>query len=298
MKKFSGIFSALPTPFNKGEVDSDSLIRLIKYQLQNGIDGFVVSGTTSESPCLSLDQKEAILKLVKKEVPSDFPIIVGTGSNNTLNSIEQSKLAQSQGASAVMCVVPYYNKPPQRGLYDHFYKINEAIDIPIILYNVPSRTITSLSVDTIVQLSKLKNIVGIKEASGDMNFDSKVINSTGSDFLTVSGDDPSFIQFLSTGGDGIISVISNLIPKEFVSIFKNYKKGNIKKAKDIFNRVKPLIEGLNFDSNPIPIKAALNIFGLFETREVISPLAEALEDDVLKLKEVMYDVIGKENFYG
>ncbi len=298
MKKFSGIFSALPTPFNKGEVDSDSLIRLIKYQLQNGIDGFVVSGTTSESPCLSLDQKEAILKLVKKEVPSDFPVIVGTGSNNTLNSIEQSKLAQSQGASAVMCVVPYYNKPPQRGLYDHFYKINEAIDIPIILYNVPSRTITSLSVDTIVQLSKLKNIVGIKEASGDMNFDLEVINSTDPDFLTVSGDDLSFIQFLSTGGDGIISVISNLIPKEFVSIFKNYKKGDIKKAKDIFDRVKPLIEGLNFDSNPIPIKAALNIFGLFETREVISPLAEALEDDVLKLKEVMYDVIGKENFYG
>ena len=298
MKQFSGIFSALPTPFIKGEVDSDSLIRLIKYQLQNGIDGFVVSGTTSESPCLSLDQKADILKLVKKEVPSDFPVIVGTGSNSTLNTIEQSKLAQSKGASAVMCVVPYYNKPPQRGLYDHFYKINEAIDIPIILYNVPSRTITSLSIDTIVKLSKLKNIVGIKEASGDMNFDLEVINSTGSDFLTVSGDDPSFIQFLSTGGDGIISVISNLIPKEFVSIFKCYKKGDIEKAQSIFDKVKPLIEGLNFDSNPIPIKAALNIFGLFKTREVISPLAEALEDNVLKLKKIMYDVIGKENFYG
>ena len=191
--------------------------------------------------------------------------------------------------------MPYYNKPPQRGLIKHFTQISRAVDdIPIILYNVPSRTITSLSVETIVELSKLGNVIGIKEASGDMKFDSKIITSTSKDFLTLSGDDGTFFKFLDVGGDGIISVVSNVIPKEFSSMFKLHKEGKKKEAKALFNKIKPLIVALNFDSNPIPIKAALDICSLFKTREVLSPLAPALDEDVCKLKKVMSKVLDRE----
>ncbi len=292
---FSGVFSALPTPFNGGEVDFTSLIRLVQHQLDNDIDGIVVMGTTAESPVLSLKQREAIFQVVDERVSSKVPIVVGTGSNSTQDTIEKSKIARNWGADALLCVVPYYNKPPQRGLLNHFSAISKAVsDIPIILYNVPSRTVTSLNLETIVELSKLGNVIGIKEASGDMKFDAQIIKSTNKKFLTLSGDDPSFFKFLETGGDGIISVVSNVIPREFSSVFKLYKEGNVKEAKTLFSKVKPLIGALNFDSNPIPIKAALNICALFKTKEVVSPLADALENDVLKLKKVMSKVLKME----
>lgn len=285
---FSGVFSALPTPFNDGEIDFTSLIKLVQHQLHNDINGVVAMGTTAESPVLTMNQRETIFKVVDDSVSSKVPIVVGTGSNSTEDTIKKSKLARQWGADALLCVVPYYNKPPQRGLLNHFTQVSRAVDdIPIILYNVPSRTITSLSLETIVGLSKLGNVIGIKEASGDMKFDSKIINSTSKDFLTLSGDDGSFFKFLEASGDGIISVVSNVIPKEFSSIFRLYKKGAKKEAKALFNKVKPLIDALNFDSNPIPIKAALNICSLFKSRELKGPLASALDSDVLKLKKVM-----------
>ena len=290
--KLSGVFSALPTPFKDGEVDYTSLIKLVHDQLKNGIDGFVVMGTTAESSAIPMRQKESIFDIIKLQCSDDFPIIVGTGTNNTKDTIDKSRKAISWGASAVMCVVPYYNKPPQRGLLEHFSKISAALeDTPVLIYNVPSRTITSLTTETIKSLSEFKNVIGIKEASGDMNFDSDIMKSVGKDFSYLSGDDLSYLQFLEIGGNGIVSVASNIIPKEMKSIFTSYKDGKAKEATSLFNQIKPLLEALTFESNPIPIKAALNINGIFSTSEVISPLSQALDDDVKKLKSVMSEVI-------
>lgn len=207
---FNGAISALVTPFLNGEVDYTSLEKLVAYQLDNGIKGFVVNGTTAESPTLTSAEVSKIFSMVRAQAGVNFPIILGTGSNSTAKTVEATKKASELGANAALVVVPYYNKPPQRGLVEHFKAVAKESEVPVILYNVPGRTITGMTVDTIAELAEVKNILGIKEATGDIKFDQELMARMPKNFLMLSGDDPTYIDFLKSGGKGIISVMSTV----------------------------------------------------------------------------------------
>ena len=294
MHTFKGVFTALATPFKDNQIDVLSLQKLVKYQLTEGIYGLIVLGTTAESPTLTGEERKQIFDIVQSEVSGQVPLIVGVGSNNTVDTIKKAQEAMKWGADALLCVVPYYNKPPQRGLLHHFQRIDEAVDIPILLYNVPSRTITSLSLETIMSLSKCKNIIGVKEASGDIPFDKKLMNAVSSDkdFIMLSGDDNTFDAFMEIKGDGIISVISNLLPAKTVEVYNAYIKGDIDKGRSKFQELKRYIDLLNFDTNPIPIKAALYLSKIISSPQMRSPLLppedtqlQKLNEDLIKLKQ-------------
>ena len=210
---FSGVFTALITPFKGGAVDWNSLKRLVHAQLDGGIKGFVINGTTAESPVLEESERDEIFRFIRKEVGTEFPLVMGTGSNSTAKTIRDTKRAQELGAAGVLVVVPYYNKPPQRGLFQHFQKVAECTSLPVMLYNVPSRTITRLELDTVVELSRISNIVGIKEASGDIGLAKNLVEQCEPGFLVTSGDDGSFIDLVGAGGRGIISVASHIMPR-------------------------------------------------------------------------------------
>lgn len=271
MKSFDGVFTALITPFRGGEVDYDSLKRLVRFQLDNKINGFVISGTTAESPALTEREKEKIFSFIKSEVSGQVPLIVGTGTNSTNSTIELSRAAESWGADALLTVTPYYNKPPQRGLVEHFKAVAQAVSIPVILYNVPSRTITALSLDTIKALSEVKNIIGVKEASGDVEFGRNVYQRCGSDFLITSGDDGTWLQLCAVGGRGTISVLSHLIPGRMVQQLEQLRRrepGVMQEAE----KYNDLIKLLFVEANPIPVKAALKMMGVIASDELRLPL--------------------------
>lgn len=288
MQTFRGVLTALATPFKDQQVDEPSLKRLIKHQMDGHVQGLVVMGTTGESPTLSPKEKKQIFHQVQSEVAGQVPVIVGVGCNNTRATIERSKEAAKWGADGLLCVVPYYNKPPQRGLLHHFQQISQAVpETPLILYNVPSRTITSLSLDTIKTLAQCKNIVGIKEASGDMAFDRNLIQGVGDGFDVVSGDDGSFDFFMELGGQGIISVISNVFPSETVAVYQAYVKGDLHKGRLLFQSLKNVINILNFDTNPIPIKVALYLSGIFSTPDLRSPLYVPTEQKIQDVRKLI-----------
>lgn len=264
--QFKGVFSALLTPFYNGKVDFVSLEKHLQYQIDNGITGFVVNGTTAESPTLSWSEVEQIFKCVKK-LSGKMPVIVGVGSNSTEKTTETTKKACALGANAVLAVVPYYNKPPQRGLVLHFSEVAKASDVPVILYNVPGRTVTSLSLESIVSLSENKKIIGIKEASGDMDLANKLQQSTPKEFIKLSGDDATYLQFLKLGGDGIISVMSNIITKQCVQWTKNPTESD-------FLPYLKFINGIYAEANPIVPKWMLYKMGIFKSPEMRLPLTE------------------------
>lgn len=259
MKKLTGIFTALITPFVKGEVDYKSIEKITRYQLDRGVDGFVINGTTGESPTLSVEERNKIFQLMKRICPAGTPLIMGTGSNSTAQTVESSRDAEKQGADACLVVVPYYNKPTQAGLLEHFQTVASCVNIPIILYNVPGRTITSLEIGTIEKLSQHPNIVGIKEATGDIEFAKLIREKCGPEFILLSGDDGTFEKFMEHAkGDGVISVASHILPREM----KNLEiQGN-----------KELIDLLFVEANPIPLKMALYLMGLIESPELRLPL--------------------------
>jgi 4-hydroxy-tetrahydrodipicolinate synthase len=273
-----GIITAIVTPFKKGEVDYASLKKLTKYQLEGGVDGIVVSGTTGESPTLTADEKEKIFKFIKAEVSGEAAVIMGTGSNSTLETIAATKKAERWGADAALVVVPYYNKPPQEGLYQHFEKVAENTKLPVILYNVPGRTVAALSVDTIVRLSDISNIVGIKEATGDVEFAEAILKKATKDFYVLSGDDVTYLDLYDAGAEGVISVLSNILPKE--------TKAWTKKRKNFDNYI-PFIKNLFVEANPIPIKMALYWKGLIASPELRLPLVELSESAQKVLKKEM-----------
>ncbi len=284
-----GVISALLTPFDGGKVDLPSLSKLVDYQLKNNIDGFVVNGTTAESPTLEWSEVVSIFKTVKNVSTDKLPIIIGTGSNSTAQAIETTKKACDLGADAILVVVPYYNKPPQRGLVQHFTKIADASSAPVILYNVPSRTITSLSEESVAELSKHKNIIGIKEASGDMTFDEKIFRQVPADFIKFSGDDGTYASFLKLGGDGIISVMSNIITAKCAEWTKLSRDQRWNDLETDFSGHQKLISSMYSESNPITPKWMLYKMGLFKSAEMRLPLAELdsrLHEPILKvLKE-------------
>lgn len=270
--KFNGVISALPTPFLNGAVDMKSFVRLVEYQLKNGINGFVVNGTTAESPTLSWSEVEALYKITREISGTRVPIILGTGSNSTADTIETTKLAADMGADAALVVVPYYNKPPQRGLEAHFRAVADSTKLPIILYNVPGRTITAMSIETIINLSSVKNIVAIKEASGDISFDQQLKSKLPGEFTLLSGDDPTYIDFLKLGGNGVISVMSNAITAPCAQWTELAKGAQWESLTTDFARYKNLISLMYVEANPIPLKWMLYKMGLFTSAEMRLPL--------------------------
>lgn len=286
MKDFTGVFTALITPFKDGNVDDASLKKLVRFQLDRGVQGFVVNGTTAESPCLSKKEREHVFKIVEAEVAGQAPLIMGTGSNNTRDTVEATRDAAFLGANAALVVVPYYNKPPQRGLEQHYRTIAEASDIPVILYNVPSRTIAKLELETIVTLSHVKNIIGIKDATGDIDLARKTLSKSKDGFMVTSGDDATYLDLVMEGGHGVISVASHIMPKEFVSWYrKAHATDNGWKAD--FDKAKSLIDYLYVEANPIPVKMALALMGVIATPEMRLPLTPLIEPFTTELKSRM-----------
>lgn len=273
MKNFKGVITALITPFQNGEVDYKSLERLVDFQIKEGVQGFVINGTTAESPTLTASERAGIFRFIKERVSSDFPLIMGTGSNSTAKTIEESKDAEKLGADAILVVVPYYNKPPQRGLLEHFKAIADATQIPNILYNVPSRTITFLELETIKKLSEHPNVLGIKEASGNIELDQQIRKACGESFLMLSGDDGTYDEFMAAGGDGVISVASHIMPQ----VMRDQK------ARE--NR--ELIDLLFVEANPIPVKKALHLMGIIQSPECRLPLVTLADVHAEKLKKMM-----------
>ncbi len=284
MKKFGGVSTALITPFQKGEVDYSSLKKLLKFQLDSGIQGFVVNGTTAESPTLTTEERVKIFKFVQGEVAGQVPVIMGTGTNSTAETVVRTQEAADLAASAALVVVPYYNRPPQAGLLAHFKKVAENSDIPVILYNVPSRTVAKLELDTILKLSKEEKIVGIKEATGDIHFAGKIKSGVSKEFTLLSGDDSSFAHFINAGGDGIISVGSHIFPREFVTL-QAREAGSDKK----FEASLMTINNLYLEPNPIPVKMALFLMGIIASPEMRLPLTPMSEELIPKLKASMVE---------
>jgi 4-hydroxy-tetrahydrodipicolinate synthase len=272
---FEGVITALITPFNKGEVDYPSLKNLLRSQLDNGIDGFVIHGTTAESPTTTDAEKEKIFQFVKSEVSGQVPLIVGTGTNSTQDTISKSQKAEKWGADALLVVVPYYNKPPQRGLHEHFTKVANSVEIPTILYNVPGRTITSLELDTIVSLSENKKIIAIKEATGDIEFGAKIISKVRKDFHVLSGDDKTCMALAAKGGKGVIAVVSHLISGKMQDTYRKIKSGDSDVSKGAlknYEKFFPLIDSMYLEANPIPVKYALKKVGTLASEEMRLPL--------------------------
>lgn len=290
MKNFRGTFTALVTPFKNDKVDYASLDRLVKQQLDAGVDGFVINGTTAESPTLTSFEVAEIFKHVRSLCGDKVPLIMGTGSNSTAKTIEDSKKAQELGADAVLVVVPYYNKPPQRGLYEHFKAVASAISIPTILYNVPGRTITSLAAETVCDLAKVPGVMGIKEASGKIDLAQEIINACGKDFVMLSGDDGSYVEFLAAGGHGVISVATHVIPKQMVQWKKWVSEGQLEKARADINKYMDLINLLFVEANPIPVKKALQLMGILESASLRLPLVELSPAHTENLKVEMKKV--------
>lgn len=260
---FGKILTAMVTPFDQnGEIDFQATENLINYLIANGTDGLVVSGTTGESPTLSEEEKVELFKFAVKVVDGRIPVIAGTGSYNTKASIELTKQAENAGVDGIMLVAPYYNKPSQEGLYLHFKAIAEATALPIILYNVPGRSIVNISVETVVRLSEIKNIVAIKEASGNLDAMAEIIEKTPENFTLYSGDDGLTIPALSIGGAGVISVASHIIGNEMQAMIKKFQIGNVQEAAQDHRRLLPVMKVLFATPNPTSVKAALNLNGI------------------------------------
>lgn len=287
---FRGVATALATTMMEdGSIDFDSYERLVNFQLENGINALIVSGTTGEGSTLTMDEKIELLKLALRARGDqyDCPIILGTGSNNTSATIENTRLAKENGADAVLIVTPYYNKTSQRGLIAHYFAIADAVDIPIILYNVPGRTGMTIQPETVVELAKHPNIIALKDATGDMTYLETLRGLLGenSDFSIYSGDDPTFFDFLIHGGDGIISVVTNCLPEAFVREYKLFLDGDIVGARNLQSEINPFIKSLFSDVSPTPVKAVLKEMGIGDEffRLPLIATTEEVRSNVIKL---------------
>ena len=262
---FKGSNVALITPFKNNQLDVDCYIKLIHFHLKNGTNGLVPAGTTGESPTLSHREHEQVIELCIKEAKGKIPVIAGTGSNSTEEAISLTKHAEKVGADAALVVTPYYNKPTQEGLYQHYKAINDNCEIPIIIYNIPSRSVIDMSVDTMARLFELKNIVGVKDATGDLNRVDQQKNKMGKNFIQLTGEDGNVLEFNKRGGVGCISVTANIAPKQ-CSDFQKYslsKSDNeYKEAERINELLQPVHKSLFIESNPSPVKYAAKLLNL------------------------------------
>ena len=287
---FGKILTAMVTPFNEqGGIDWKATENLINYLLENGTDGLVVSGTTGESPTLTEEEKVELFKFAVKVVNGRVPVIAGTGSYNTKASIELTQQAENAGVDGVMLVAPYYNKPSQEGLYQHFKAIAESTNLPVILYNVPGRSVVNISVDTVVRLSAIKNIVSIKDASGNLDAMADIIEKTPESFSLYCGDDGLTIPALAIGGIGVISVASHIIGNEMQTMINKFLNGQVADAAKDHRKLLPIMKSLFVTPNPTSVKAALNLYGV-PVGGVRLPLIPLNEEELNSLKLVLKPV--------
>jgi 4-hydroxy-tetrahydrodipicolinate synthase len=284
---FGRVLTAMVTPFKKnGEVDYDRAAELALKLLKEGSDGVVVAGTTGESPTLTHEEEFELFKIIKNAISKKGYLIAGTGSNSTETAINSTKIAEKIGVDGVLVVAPYYNKPPQEGLYQHYKKIAENTSLPIIIYNIPGRTGVNILPDTIARLSEIKNIVGLKDSTGNLEQAAETMRKVKKDFLLYSGDDSMTLPLLSVGGYGVISVASHIVGREIKNMIKNYLEGNYQKAKKIHFELLPLFKVLFITTNPIPIKYALSLTG-FDVGGCRLPLVEPDEKEKEEIKKVL-----------
>lgn len=283
---FRGAIVAIVTPFKDGKIDEAALRGLIEFQIANGTDGIVPCGTTGESSTLSHEEHDRVIEITIDAVKKRVPVIAGTGSNSTEEALRLTRHAYEAGADGALMVCPYYNRPTQEGLYQHFKTIAESIPIPIVPYNIPGRTGINLLPETLARLSKMSNIVGVKEASGSLKQMHDVIALCGSDFAVLSGDDFFTFPLMTIGGKGVISVISNIAPADMASMVDAIEAGDMKKAKELHYKMVPLIDMLFIETNPAPVKAALAMMGKI-SYDVRLPLYKMSENNYEKLKNEM-----------
>jgi 4-hydroxy-tetrahydrodipicolinate synthase len=277
MPPFQGSITALITPFKAGEVDARAFRKLVEWQIDQGTHGLVPCGTTGESPTLTHDEHRRVVELCIEAVAGRVPVIAGTGSNSTAEAIEFTRHAKAAGADGVLVVTPYYNKPTQEGLYLHFRAINDCTDIPILIYNIPGRSVVDMSVDTMARLFKLKNIVGVKDATASMARVSQQRAALGKEFVQLSGEDATALGFMAHGGQGCISVTANIAPAFCAEFQLACLAGNFRLALQLQDRLMPLHDALFVESNPGPVKYAASKLGLCneETRLPLAPLTSA-----------------------
>lgn len=283
---FKGVFVAVVTPFKNGKIDEEALRGLIDFQIAGGVDGIVPCGTTGESATLNHEEHDQVIRIAVDACKGKASVLAGTGSNSTQEAIQLSRNAKNAGADGLLQITPYYNKPNQEGLYHHFSSIADAVDLPIVLYNVPSRTSVNMVPETVVRLAKIKNIVGTKEASGSLQAISKIIDNCGKDFTVLSGDDPLLWPILAIGGKGVISVTANILPAKVAALCKAAAIGDIAGARSLHYELMDINDSLFIDTNPIPVKAALHLMGKIEN-ELRGPLIKLSKDTLERLKKAM-----------
>jgi len=283
---FKGSIVAIITPFKDGKVDEEAYRQLIEFQIENGTSAIVPCGTTGESATLKVEEHARVIDIAVEAVNKRVPVIAGTGGNSTSEAIELTQHAKEVGADATLQVTPYYNKPTQEGLYQHFKAIAKAVPLPQILYNVPSRTSVNMLPETVARLSELPEVVAIKEASGNIGQMAEIVRLAGDKITLLSGDDNLTLPVLSIGGTGVVSVAANIVPRDTADLIKAWEEGKIDEAKRLFYKLLPLCQAMFFETNPIPVKTSLALMGKIqdEMRLPLYPMAPA---NLEKLKKAL-----------
>ena len=281
---FTGSLVAMVTPFKNGVVDYVKLGELVDYHIENGTNAIIPCGTTGESPTLTHKEHGEIVGKVIEVANGRIPVIAGTGSNNTSEAISLTRHAKETGADGSLLITPYYNKPTQQGLYDHYKAILDEVDIPIIIYNVPSRTGVSISPETVARLSEFKNIVAVKEATGDIDQASQIMNMC--DITVLSGDDSLTLPIMSVGGKGVVSVLANILPRDVSELVSSFLKGEIENSQRLHRSIFPLCKAMFIETNPIPVKTAMKLLGRLNG-EMRLPLSNMSEEHERQLKKVL-----------
>ncbi|MFH1783183.1 MAG: 4-hydroxy-tetrahydrodipicolinate synthase [Candidatus Omnitrophota bacterium] len=286
---FRGAMVAIITPFKKGKVDEKKLAELVEMHIKNGTSAIVPCGTTGESATLSYEEHERVVEVVIEAAAGKTKVIAGTGSNNTAEAVMLTRDAKEKGADASLQITPYYNKPTQEGVYQHFKKISSEVDIPLILYNIQSRTGINILPETIARLSKIKSIVGVKEASGNLEQMSKIRYLCDDDFDLISGDDALTLPLLSIGGTGVISVVSNIVPRDVSDMVEKFLKGDVEGARKLHYKLLPLINAMFIETNPIPVKTSMALMGLIDEANLRLPMCNMSEGNLAILKKALKD---------
>jgi 4-hydroxy-tetrahydrodipicolinate synthase len=282
---FTGVLPAIVTPFKNGAVDEEGLRQLIEFQLENGVHGMVPCGTTGESATLSHDEHERVVEITVDQVNGRVPVVAGTGSNNTAEAVALTAHAKKVGADGVLMISPYYNKPTQEGIYQHYKKVAEEVDIPIIIYNIPGRTASNIEPTTFARLAGMKNIVGVKEASGSMKQITDIIRLCGDELTVLSGEDFLTYPLMSVGGKGVICVVANIVPRDMADLCNLLLAGDFDKSRELYYRLLPLCHSMFIETNPAPVKAALAMMGKISSQEVRLPLVPMSEANLGKLRK-------------
>ena len=287
MSIFRGAFVAIVTPFIDGQIDEQGLIDLIEFHIANGTNGIVPCGTTGESATMTHEEHHRVVELTVKTVNGRVPVVAGSGSNSTAEAIDLTRHAKDGGVDGVLMVSPYYNKPSQEGLYQHYKAVAEAVDVPIILYNVPSRTSSNILPQTVARLSQIDNIAGIKEATADLNQISQVISLCPDDFSVLSGDDFTSMPTVLIGGTGVISVTSNVAPRDMADMIEAALAGDVAKANQMHYKLFPLFQSMFYDTNPVPAKKSLELMGKIKSGTPRLPLYTIGDDNLVRLKAAL-----------